>query len=151
MRVADGQARADAERPVVIGRFLGDGDARVEASRRGAEVALRVRDPGKALREITVDLGAPIARVSGVEPGGPGRLFLSAVTRPTPAGPMDPAPNAHVVLLIDLRDGRVIARHEVPAADVAEETFRSVRLGADGALYVLRSTRSGAEIWKVSP
>lgn len=153
VRVADARGRADAERPTALGRFLGVGDAVIEARRfREAEIALRVSGPGGAMRALpSVSFAAPVAWVSGLEPDGSGRLFLGVVTRTELLGPADPVRNEHAIALLDAGDGRVLARYSVPAQDAPEETFRPVRAGADGALYVLRCTSQGAEMWKVTP
>lgn len=153
VRVADARGQADAERPTAQGRFLGEGDAVIEARRfREAEIALRVSGPGGAMRALpSVSFAAPVAWISGLEPDAAGRLFLGVVTRAELSGPADPVRNEHAIALLDAGDGRVLARYAVPAQDAPEETFRPVRAGADGALYVLRCTRQGAEMWKVTP
>jgi hypothetical protein len=151
VRVADADGRATNERTMVLGRFVGDAGARVTARREGASIELGVTEPGRGTRAIAIDLGAPIARISGLEGTSLGHLFVSAVTRPAPSTPDEPAANAHVVALVDAASSRLLSRHEVPAQDEPEETMRAARLGDDGAYYTLRCASSGAEIWKVLP
>jgi hypothetical protein len=72
-------------------------------------------------------------------------LLEHAQTDPT-------APTTQEHVLVELTaDGQELARTTLPAGNSPFESFRDVRAGADGKIYVMKTTDVGLEILKVTP
>jgi hypothetical protein len=149
VRIADADGNPLEEREIVQGRF-GENGTLLRASKSGASsafVAAKTASGVAPLAKIGFDL--PISEISALETDARGRIFLGAnLVRESAFPPYDVEETAEVVVVL-APTGAELARVALPASTGAEESFRRVRVGADGALYQLAFDEHGATLRRV--
>jgi hypothetical protein len=151
VRIADADGNPDVDRTIVQGRFAADGKSVLRASRSGDSAAYVARKIGGASAApiARVSFPMPIQELSALETDARGRIFLGAsLAEEADAPPFDILGAADVVVVLS-PSGSELARVELPANLGAEESFRRIRVGADGALYHLHYDETGATLQKV--
>jgi hypothetical protein len=136
VRIADADGHADAARPIASGRFAPDGASLRLARAGGAKASLvRTMNGDAAVRWLEFD--GPIWALNALEVDGAGRIFVGAeLATESEAAPFQTIDRSEEILVLD-PSGAEIARLSLPPSTGAEETFRSLRVGPDGALYQL--------------
>lgn len=150
VKVADADGAPLDDRVIVQGRFGGT-DRVLRASRSGdraAFVAERNARGVSPLSKVSFDL--PLRELLELDVDPKGNVVLAAsLLEEGPAPNFDVLDAREVVVLLDPR-GAELARVELPASVGPEESFRRIRVGADGAIYHLGFEESGAimrRIW----
>jgi hypothetical protein len=124
-------------------RALLDSDKRLEIHRQAT---------GDGAPELFATLAFPhaVRGLSLLAPGASGTLFLIALLEQEQIDPDEPATQEQVFVEL-AASGKELRRHTLPASDGALEAFRSARMGADGKLYVMKSSDAGLAIVQVTP
>lgn len=78
------------------------------------------------------------------------RLLVVVLLEHEQSDPETAPAREHVLVQLSA-SGSELGRLALPAGSGAHETFRSVRQGADGNVYVMRTSDTGVEIVKVTP
>ncbi len=151
VRVADADGNPLEDREIVQGRFAADGVSVMRASRSGSHAAfVSVKSPDKpvtALARVSFDL--TIHEILGLETDKSGRIFLGVgLIEESQNPPFDILRSSELVVVLGA-NGAELARVEFPASTGPEESFRRIRLGADGSLYHLGFDEQGATLAKV--
>ncbi len=137
VRVADASGHADPARPAVAGRFSADGASLLRAARSGSThvvVTLQPRGERPALL-ARVEFALPVHEIMGLEPTADGGVVVGAsLAQASASPPYDALERAEVIVVLD-RLGVEQSRLRLPAQPGAEESFRRLRVGQDGALY----------------
>lgn len=151
VRVADASGRADPDRPELPGRFSADGSRLLLASREGPQAVVILGRPADAPQQAPVliariGFSLPVWHLTGLESDHLGRIYLGALAvRERPVPPHD-ALEAHEEIVVLSAAGIELGRARLAAASGPEEQFRSLRLGGDGFLYLLRCAQAGVEL-----
>ncbi len=152
VRVADSDGKADADRPILPGRFSADGSLLLSAVKDSGESALILSRPSDSPDQVPTSFARvrfekPLAYLTALESDGVGRVFVGAVLMEQPSG-SGPAQGWDVIVAIDAQ-GRELGRLELPILEGGLEQFRSIRVGADGILYWLRFGPGGAQLVRI--
>jgi hypothetical protein len=149
VRVADASGAADLERPMLEGRPDGAGATYRLARAGGAKASLvRAGDGDRAVRWIEFD--EPIWALDALEFDGRGHVFVGAeLALESEQAPYDVVDRREQVIVLDA-GGDEVARLDMPPSTGPEEAFRSLRVGADGALYQLVMDAHGATMRRYS-
>jgi hypothetical protein len=150
VRIADAEGAAVEPRSIVPGRFTASGGF-LRASKSGARaVALALIEPGKRARALgRVEFPMRVWQILGLEIATDDRIVLAADLYEESPGPAFERTAAAESLVVLSRDGSELERFELPAMDGAEESFRRVRIGADGALYHMGFSDAGVTIRRI--
>jgi hypothetical protein len=101
--------------------------------------------PGLGLRFTRQLRVAPsVVSLLMLEGDASGIIYLGALTAPSPAA------FEVAVLCLDPVDGHPLGRVVLPANTSADETFRELTLGEDGAILYLHRTEAGAQLMRAS-
>ncbi|MEZ4220328.1 MAG: hypothetical protein R3B13_05305 [Polyangiaceae bacterium] len=149
VRIADADGNALEDREIVQGRFGANGVLR--ASKRGDHaVFLAQKRPGvpaEALAKLTFQLG--VWQVLSLETDAQGRIALGvSLIEESPTPPFDLVRAEEAVVLL-APNGAELSRITLPASTGPEESFRRIRLGADGVLYHLAYQSEGVTLRRV--
>jgi hypothetical protein len=152
VKIADASGAPVVPRSSVPGRFTANGGF-LRASRSGSSaVSLALIEPGKRARALArVELPMRVWQILGLEIAPDNRIVLAADLYEESPAPAFERTRASEALVVLSGDGRELERFELPAIDGAEESFRRVRIGADGALYHMGFSESGVTIRRISP
>lgn len=153
VRVADASGRADPHRPTMPGRPSGDGRAFLRAALDGREAAVvlrRARDAADFAPLARVPFPAPILHLTALESDSRGRVFLAAslLRRSADEGSR---PDEAEQLVILGPDGSELGRVMLPPRQGPEESYRPVRLGADGNVYQMSWDEHGVTMRRILP
>lgn len=144
VKIADADGAPLDDRTIVQGRFGADG-AVLRASKSGdraAWVAQKTERGVAPLAKVSFDL--PVWQLLELDSDAEGRVFLGAsLLEEAAAAPFDVIDAREVVVVLD-KSGSELARVELPASTGPEESFRRIRVGADGAVYHLAYEERGA-------
>lgn len=146
VKIADESGAPLDDREIVQGRFgLGGGVLRASKSgSHAAFVAERSSAGVKVLAKVTFDL--PVWQLLELDTDRAGRVFLGAsLLEEGTAPPFEVADEREVVVVLDAA-GSELRRLELPASSGPEESFRRMRVGADGAFYHLAYDERGATL-----
>jgi hypothetical protein len=151
VQIADGAGAPVDPRPSVPGRFTASGGF-VRASKSGSRaVSLALLEPGQRARALArVELPMRVWQVLGLESTPDNRFVIAAdlyEESPAPAFERIAAVESVVVLS---GEGVELQRFELPATDGAEESFRRLRVGGDGAIYHMGFSDAGVTIRRLS-
>jgi hypothetical protein len=149
VRIADAEGNPLEERDIVQGRFGRTGVLRASKSgERAAFVAQKVVGrPAEALAKVSFEL--PVFQILSLETDSHGRVFLGAsLLEESPVPPFDVLRAEEVVVVLE-PNGAELTRVTLPASTGPEESFRRIRVGADGVLYHLAYEEQGATLRRV--
>lgn len=139
------------ERNVVPGTLGGaDEVLRAPVSSDGASVFRQPIAAGPPTLLANVSLEQPIRERTLLATDGAGRVLLGLLGEAAQPDPETPPEEAHVLVVLDT-DSQEAARRELPTSSAVADSFRRVRLGADGKVYALRASAEGVQIVKVTP
>jgi hypothetical protein len=150
VRVADADENPLDSRDIVQGRFTPDGSV-LRASKSGelaAFVAKKTGDnPAAALAKVGFDM--PVWQILSLDTDARGRIFLGASLLNEGAAPNFDVLDAAEEIVVLEPNGAELTRVRLPANRGAEESFRRIRVGADGALYHMAWDETGVTLSKV--
>lgn len=144
VKIADADGAPLEDRTIVQGRFGAEGSV-LRASKSGeraAFVAERTERGVTPLAKVSFDL--PVWQLLELDTDRRGRVFLGASLLEEAAAPPFEVLDAREVVVVLDKDGTELSRLELPASTGPEESFRRIRVGADGALYHLAYDERGA-------
>lgn len=137
VQIADSDGNPiDQERLSAPGRFAADGSF-LRLSKSGATSAAlaSIDKSGTASALGRVDFPMRVWQLLALEPDAKGRIVIAAeVYEEAPEPPFDRLAAAEQVVVLDAK-ARVLERFELPVTDSAEESFRRVRVSADGTIH----------------
>ena len=150
VQIADADGAPLEDRTIVQGRMAADGKV-LRASKSGshaAYVAEKTSDGVRALAKVNFDL--PVWQLLELDTDARGRVFLGASLLEESAAPPFQVIEAREVVVVLDDAGVEQARVDLPASTGAEESFRRIRIGADGVLYHLAYEERGATMRRFS-
>jgi hypothetical protein len=146
VRVADADGVADPARPTMPGRLAPDGTMLRLARAGGARASLVRTGQGGPPAVTFIQFGLPVWALDALEVDARGRVFVGAeLALERDSEPFDVVERSQEVVVLD-PGGAEIARLVLPPKAGAEETFRALRVGPDGALYQLVFDADGASM-----
>jgi len=144
VKIADASGAPLDDRTIVQGRFGAEGSV-LRASKSGdraAYVAEKTERGVAPLAKVSFDL--PLWQLLELDTDAKGRVFLGAsLMEESSAPPFEVLDAREVVVVLD-RHGSELGRLDLPASTGPEESFRRIRVGADGAVYHLTYDEQGA-------
>lgn len=150
VRVADADENPLDDRDIVQGRFAPDGSV-LRASKSGELAAWIARkrgdDPAEPLVKVGFDL--PVWQILSLDTDAHGRIFLGASLLLEGSAPSFDVLDAAEEVVVLEPNGAELTRVRLPANRGAEESFRRIRVGADGALYHMGWDERGVTLSKV--
>jgi hypothetical protein len=146
VRVADRDGAPDPDRWTVAGRRAHDGGA-LRLARAGGERASLVHMGDDGSRPVTwLAFDLPIWALVALETDARGRVFVGAeLAEEREVAPFDVIGRMVQVIVLDA-SGVETNRLSLPVSTGPEETFRTLRIGPDGALYQIVFGATGASI-----
>lgn len=146
-----GDAHGTPVDPDVVPGQLVDGSAvfrmRVEA---GTFTVHRQDGPDATPAKLaSIELGHVVRGPSVLGKAGSG-LHVMTLLEHAQSDPSKPPLQEHVLVKLSA-SGDELGRHALPASTGPLEVFRSVRRGADGNFYLMKTSDAGVEIVKVTP
>jgi hypothetical protein len=90
-----------------------------------------------------VRFGLPLLQLTGLDSDRFGRVYLGALLARERPGPPYDLLEAWEEIVVLTAGGQELGRVRLAAPTGPEEQFRSLRLGADGSLYLLRCAEAG--------
>ncbi len=143
VKVADDRGQPSAERTRVPGRFGADGWLRL--SKSGARAAnLALIEPSRGPRALArVDFPMRVWQLLALESDAAGRIVIAAdLYEEGPAPDFERLAAAEQIVVLD-RSGAELERHELPGTGGAEESFRRLRVSADGSIHHMAFDEQG--------
>ena len=146
VRLTDAEGRADPKRPSLTGRPTPDGRSllRARLQRPSTAVVTILPVAGGPPREMRVDFALRVGHLVALAADASGRIFVAAHLMRLRDGPPYDVLESRLELVVLDTAGEELARQRLPAPGGPEEQFRSIRVGADGAVYQLVLDESGA-------
>lgn len=150
VKLAEASGDPVEDRTIVQGRFGADGSV-LRASKSGANaafIAQKTRDGVTPLAKVSFDL--PVWQLLELDTDTRGRVFLGASLLAEALAPGFEVQDAREIVVVLDSTGTELFRVELPANSGAEESFRRIRVGADGAVYHLAYGDEGATMRRFS-
>lgn len=147
---ADGIALAD--RPVAPGRFADALGGHLRAAKSSFGAAITLQKQGER-PEVFAKLrfSMRVGHLTGLESDREGNVHVSLhLFDESPEPPFELLAQQDLVVTLD-RAGRELSRVVLPPESGAEESFRRLRVGANGGLYHLGFDSDGATLRRLSP
>jgi len=151
VRIADGEGNPLDERDIVQGRFGANGVLRASKSGERSLFVAEKPDgrPATALAKVSFEL--PLWQILSLDTDRHGRIYVGAsLQEESPVPPYDLLRAEEVVVVLE-SNGAELGRVTLPRNAGPEESFRRIRIGADGAVYHLAFEETGATLRKVQP
>lgn len=150
VQIADADGAPLDDRAIVQGRMGVDGKV-LRASKSGSRAAFIVQKTSEGVRALAkVSFDLPVWQLLELDTDARGRVFLGASLLEESASPPFHVLEAREVVVVLDDAGAELARFDLPASIGAEESFRRIRIGADGALYHLAFEERGATMRRFS-
>lgn len=150
VKIADADGAPLEERTIAQGRFGAEG-SQLRASKSGASSAFVAQKTDRGVEPLAkVEFELPVWQLLELETDARGRVFLGASLLDERAeAPFDVLDAREVVVVLD-PSGSELGRLDLPASTGAEESFRRIRVGADGTVYHLAWDEHGATMRRLS-
>lgn len=150
VKIADADGAPLEERTIAQGRFGADGSV-LRASKSGASSVFVAQKTERGVAPLAkIDFSLPVWQLLELETDAKGRVFLGASLLDERAqAPFDVLDAREVVVVLDA-SGSELGRLDLPASTGAEESFRRIRVGADGTVYHLAWDERGATMRRLS-
>jgi hypothetical protein len=151
VRIADGDGNPLEERDIVQGRFGPSGVLRASKSGERSLFVAEKRDGRPAVALAKVGFEMPLWQILSLDTDRHGRIYLGASLQEESAVPPYDLVRAEEVVVVLEPNGAELSRVTLPRNSGPEESFRRIRVGADGAIYHLAFEQTGATLRKVQP
>jgi hypothetical protein len=151
VQIADSGGNPLEERLSAPGRFASDGSF-VRLSKSGATAAaLASIDSSKRARALgRVEFPMRVWQLLALETDAKGRIVIAAdLYEEAPEPPFDRLAAAEQVVVLDAK-ATELERFELPGTDGAEESFRRVRVSADGTIHHMAFGEDGVTFRRLS-
>lgn len=149
VRIADAAGNPLDDRDIVQGRF-GEGGV-LRASKSGERgLAIAIKRDGRAAEPLAkLGFDTTLWQILALETDARGRIFVGASLHDEGGPPAFEVTRASEVVVVLEPNGAELRRVELPASTGPEESFRRIRVGADGLVYHMAYEEKGVTLRKV--
>jgi hypothetical protein len=149
VQIADANAAASV-RTVVPGLPVADGTLRADVVAGALEVQRSPSGEGPPTLVAAPAFEQTVRERTLLAVAADGRILVGVRTEADQTDPELAPAETNTLVVLD-PSGAELSRKALPGSDLPLDTFRSVRLGADGNVYALHASVDRFEIWKVEP